>query len=248
MNFVLNVDMMYRLPGQNIEELLYDVENITSLGIDHITWFPYMPVPDTRVYKEIKKGKLPERPDLKEYFHMYRTLIERMNKKGYKEYTPYHFSLPDKECVYNKDRWGIPQQETVGIGAGAFSFFNNWIYANAHNVEDYLKLLNDKKYPALIGKKLTPEEKISRLAVLGIKLLSISKKEFKKHSGIEIETFYKNELKEIENLHLVKINEESIDCTLLGKAFNNDISKRFFVGSSRGKKQPLPINLKKVRI
>lgn len=241
-NFILNIDMIYRLPGQTQTEVAEDVDRVKSLGIDHVSWFPYVSHQGTPLAKKMNRGELPKKADKNQYFEMFNVILESMNHNGYQQYTPYYFSK-EKKCQYHIDRWQMPQLETIGIGAGAFSFFNGWIYANAHNINRYQEAINNQKPPIVMGRKLNPIEKITRLAVLGIKFFTTNMDEFQKYSGVKMDVFYQRELKILEELGLIEVHKNQIDCTLLGKAFNNDISTYFSTDSAKRISQPQAIHL-----
>lgn len=241
-NFILNVDMIYRLPGQTQTEVIEDVYKVKSLGIDHISWYPYISHQGTPLTKKMNRGELPKKADRNQYFGMFNLILKSMNRNGYQQYTPYYFSK-GKKCQYHIDRWQMPQLETLGIGAGAFSFFNGWIYANAHSIRSYKEAIGNHKPPIVMGRKLNSIEKITRLAVLGIKFFTLNIDEFQKYSGVKMDLFYQKELKILKNLGLIKVYKNRIDCTLLGKAFNNDISMYFSTDSAKFINQPQAIHL-----
>ena len=241
-NFAINIDMIYRLPGQTQSQVADDVDHVRSLGIDHISWFPYISHPGTPLSEKISRGEMSKTADRKQYFEMFNTILEHMNRAGYQQYTPYYYSR-EKQCQYHVDRWRMPQLEILGIGAGAFSFFNGWIYANAHSLDRYRKAVNEQKLPIVMGKKLSPAEKITRFAVLGSKFFTVNMEEFRQYSGVRMDVFYQKELELLERSGLIEIQENHVNCTLLGKAFNNDISMYFSADSARGKNQPQAVQL-----
>ncbi len=240
--FVLNIDMIYRLPGQTLAEVLEDVKRIKYLGIDHVSWFPYVSHQGTPMENRMAEGKRPDRADRDQYFKMFKVIIKSMKSDGYELYTPYYFSK-GRKCHYHIGRWRMPQRDTLGIGAGAFSFFNGWIYANAHNVKVYQEAIDSGKPPIVMGKRLDQIEKITRLAVLGVKFFTIDMDEFEKYTGVRMEVFYQKELKTLKNLGLIKIRKNLIECTLLGKAFNNDIAMYLSIDSAKSTNQPQAIQL-----
>jgi len=244
MNFNLNIDMIYRLPGQTEAEVVEEVKRVRSLGIDHFSWFPYITHQGTAMANRVNNGELPQRADRVLYFDMFNAVIKTMNEEGYQQYTPYYFAK-DKKCQYHIDRWQMPQLETLGIGAGAFSFFNGWIYTNMHNIKHYEETVNSGKAPVVMGKKLSLMERITRFMVLGIKFFEINKDDFEKISGAKIDVFYEKELKTLEDLGLVELREDSISCTMLGKAFNNDIANYLSIDSAKLISQPQAVDLMK---
>lgn len=241
-NFELNVDMIYNLPDQTLEQIIRDVENISSLGVHHISWFPYVLHRGTPFAENIIKSGRKNLTDKKRYFEAFCEVADRMSEAGYKQYTPYYFTKSN-QCNYHINRWKFPQIETIGLGAGAFSYFNGRIYTNAHNTEHYQSLIAQGKLPVVKGKRLNHFEKVSRLAVLGIKFFSIDLDEFKTLTGFELTDLYGKEIEEMLGLGLIDIDNRKLTCTLLGKAFNNDVSNYFVLEHLRGIAQPQATNI-----
>ena len=245
--FTLNIDMMYRLPGQTHDQIQIDVDAVRSLGVDHLSWFPYVPHAGTPLADRIDRGRVVAPADRTEYFKMYNTVVERMTDAGYRQYAPYYFTQAN-DCEYHVDRWRMPQLETLGIGAGAFSFFNGWIYANEHTPAKYQEAVDNQKPPIMMAKKLSTTERITRLAVLGVKFFAIDMEEFRQHSGVRMDELYEQELDLLEKSGLIEIRDNRIECTLLGKAFNNDIATILGTDTARRTKHPQAIDLMRVKL
>lgn len=241
-NFILNIDMIYRLPGQTDVEVVAEVNRVKSLGIDHFSWFPYITHPGTAMASRVQAGKLPQRANRALYLKMFNSVIETMGSEGYSQYTPYYFAKEHK-CQYHIDRWQMPQLETMGIGAGAFSFFNGWIYANAHNVKQYIEAVENQQAPVVMGKKLSTIEQLTRLMVLGIKYFTVNLNEFERLSGVKLTTLYHNELLLLEEQGLIEVTANEVRCTNLGKAFNNDLAYYFSTDLAKSINQPQAVDL-----
>ncbi|MBC8500950.1 MAG: coproporphyrinogen III oxidase family protein [DPANN group archaeon] len=237
--FFINTDFMYYLPGQNIADLEKDILEITSTNINHITFFPFMEIENTPIPGLIKKGKLPKKAGKKTYFAMYKKLLSIMHSKGYYEYTPYHFAKKGKEIQYNINRWGFPQKDILGLGAGAFSFFNETSYTNVHLVDEYIKCVKKNKIPILAGKRANDLEKITRCIVLGSKLFEINKTKFNEITGIDIDKYFKNEIKDLVKKGLIINLKNKFKLTTFGKAFSNEVSKTFYTKENKGFRQPV---------
>jgi oxygen-independent coproporphyrinogen-3 oxidase len=245
--FTLNIDMMYRLPGQTHDQIVTDVHGVRDLGVDHFSWFPYVPHAGTPLADRINRGRVVAPPDRSDYFRMYNTMAARMTGAGYRQYAPYYFTLGN-DCEYHVDRWRMPQLETLGIGAGAFAFFNGWIYTNEHSPARYQQAVNSRKPSVMMAKKLSSTERITRLAVLGIKFFTIDMEEFRRHSGIRMDELYEQELDLLEKSGLVEIRDNRIECTALGRAFNNDIATILGTDTARRTKHPQAIDLMRVKL
>jgi len=170
---------------------------------------------------------------------------ERLGESGYEGYTPYHFSLTGR-CQYHVDRWKMPQHETLGIGPGAFSFFNGRIYTNEHSPARYAEAVNRGLPPVMMAKKLTDTERITRLAVLGSKFFTLDFDEFRQASGVRLDEYYATELDLLQRAGLVEVRDDRMECTLKGMAFNNDVATVFATDTARRTKHPQAVDLMRV--
>ncbi len=245
--FILNIDMMYRLPGQTMDQVSADVHAIRSLGVDHVSWFPYVPHAGTPLADRIERGRVAQQGDRREYLDMFKAVADSMTYVGYRQYTPYYFTQGDP-CEYHVGRWRMPQRETLGIGAGAFAFFNGWIYANEHDPAKYRHAVDRHVLPVMRAKKLTTAEWITRLAVLGVHFFTINLADFERHSGVAMQDFYKQELEILQQTGLVEVRDGQLDCTLLGRAFNNDIATVLGTDTSRRTRHPQAIDLMRAKL
>jgi oxygen-independent coproporphyrinogen-3 oxidase len=241
-NFELNVDMIYNLPEQTLEQVIRDMENISSLGIHHISCFPYVLHRGTPFAENIVKNGGKNFSDKERFFEAFCEVMKKMGEAGYVQYTPYYYTKSNK-CNYHINRWKFPQIETIGLGAGAFSYFNGRIYTNAHNTEHYQSLIAENKLPLVKGKRLNYFEKVSRLAVLGTKFFSIDLDEFELYTGFDLIELYSKEIEEMLKLDLIEMDGRKLNCTLLGRAFNNDVSNYFVLEHLREVAQPQATNI-----
>lgn len=243
--FPINVDMMYRLPGQTLNELREDLDAVRSRDIEHMSWFPYVAHEGTSLAKRIDRGRVTQPAVRSEYFAMFKMVVNKMSDANYEQYTPYHFSLTGR-CQYHIDRWQMPQLETLGIGPGAFSFFNGSIYANEHNPSKYARAIDNNLPPVQMSKKLTETEKITRLAVLGSKFFTIDLDQFRQFSGVPMDLYYEKELDLLKRAGLIEIRGNRLECTMAGRAFNNDIATIFGTDTAQRTKHPQAIELMRV--
>ena len=237
----ISIDVMYRYPGQTVEEVREDMRSIVSMSdsIDHITLYSLILFPKLSIYKLVKNGKLPKQPSLETYYEMNKALTEELQKNGpYVEYTTNHFAKPGKENIYNLDRWGFPQKECLSFGPGAFSQVKDYVYCNEHKLEDYYTKLKKNIKPVQSGKKMTLIEQISRYLVLGCKNLEVNLDEFSKLVGLNIMEIYPEQIKQLTKSGLIKIENNKLQVTPDGKAWILDISKAFFTDNNKNFTQP----------
>ncbi|MGY5055120.1 coproporphyrinogen-III oxidase family protein [Streptomyces sp. 900105755] len=241
--FAVNIDMIYRLPGETLAEVEHDLDAVRRLGIDHMSWFPYVAHEGTSLARRIEKGRVAEPGSRLDYFAMYNAVTERLGESGYTGYTPYHFGLDGNVCHYHVDRWKMPQLETLGLGPGAFSFFNGHIYANEHNPGRYAEAVAAGTPPVQQAKRLDETESITRLAVLGSKLFSIDMTVFQQLTGVRMQDYYRRELELLSGAGLVVVVGDRLECTPVGRAFTNDIATVFATDTAARTRHPQGIDL-----
>ena len=108
----LNLDLMFGLPGQTIEQALADLRIATELQPAHISWYELTIEPNTWFYRHP-----PERPvdgDLWEMQQSGRTLLDAT---GYGRYEVSAYARDGRQCRHNMNYWQFG--DYLGIGAGA---------------------------------------------------------------------------------------------------------------------------------
>ena len=244
----INIDLIYRLPGQTLSEWEDDLEKAIELEPDHISCYSLGLGPGTKLFEKELKGEIPQRPSIEIDMKMYLLAREKLLEAGYVQYTVVDFAKPGKECVHHKINWEAPQGEYIGMGAGAFSFINGWIFCNIHHLEDYITAISKGIYPVLLGKKLTAEEKMSRFMVLGVKCLRVSKEKFKETFGINVEDVYGEVLDRLEKYELITVDESWISLTVKGMLYVDNVSKSFYTKENYMKRQPRGVELAQLRV
>jgi len=200
----INIDLMYAIPGETIEDLKKDLELFLSLDISHISTYSLILEENTKLYidnvKEIN-DKLDE--------EMYNLICETLKKNGYIHYEVSNFAKEGYESKHNLTYWN--NEEYYGFGLGASGYIKNIRYTNHQNLTEYLKRNYSKTNEVVDTLTLKEYEMILGLR----KLKGVSNKEFyeKYNTNIkdvfEIDKLLKNNLLIYENDHF-KIPEDKI--------------------------------------
>ncbi len=130
----INVDIMYALPSQSLENLAKTIDYVSKLNPDHISAYCLKIEEGTPFYKQKESLDLPSE---EVEYQMYMYLCSELEEKGYKQYEISNFSKPGKECVHNLTYW--LSKEYVGFGPSAHSYFNGKRYYYENDTEKYKK-------------------------------------------------------------------------------------------------------------
>ncbi|MXW07046.1 MAG: radical SAM family heme chaperone HemW [Gammaproteobacteria bacterium] len=108
----VNLDLMYGLPEQSIDDSLQDLQTAIALQPQHISWYELTLEPNT-VF-----GKHPPKiPPLEVRIEMSTQGIEMLGESGYQRYEVSAYARDHQMCAHNYNYWTFGNY--IGIGAGA---------------------------------------------------------------------------------------------------------------------------------
>lgn len=236
------IDLMYRLPGQTLEEWVADLDTAVASGVTHISAYSLFIEPGSPLAKVQHRGRLLPMPDDETDLEMFRIAIERLGEAGYELYTLYDFAKPGRQSDHHLVNWQAPQAEYVAVGAGAFGFVRNgeeeFVYGNINPLERYFETVDQGKLPIDFGIQLPREERMARYMVLGTNAPPIPKEPFAKRFGVTVEQVYGPEIAQLVEWGLIEDHPDRIDLTLRGKLYISNVGKMF--SSERNKRKPHP--------
>jgi oxygen-independent coproporphyrinogen-3 oxidase len=241
----LNIDLLYYLPGQGLEEALADLEAALRLKPEHITAYPLILSEGTPLQRERGRGKIPPQGDRHMEDQMARLVQERLTGAGYGQYLVWDFALPGSDCLHH--RWCLepPHREYIGLGAGAYSHIRGCTYLNLHGLNDYCEAVVKGRFPVSFGKKLTIEDEMHRYMVLGIYFVSLKKSLFQRRFGVPVEVVFGETIQRMQRAGWLRDQGDEIRLTEEGKIYVSNVSNAFYAAGDRGKPHAIPVVLQK---
>ena len=148
-----NLDIMYALPGQNLQDLEKDVETALSFKPPHVSIYHLTIEPNT-VFAKYP----PALPEDDTAYAMMDRITEMTAANGLARYEVSAYAKRDHACWHNLNYWQFG--DYLGIGAGAHSKLTF-----AHRVMRQVRFREPQKYmeQALQGLPVTRSEDVSRL-------------------------------------------------------------------------------------
>jgi oxygen-independent coproporphyrinogen-3 oxidase len=108
----VNVDLMYALPGQTLENALADIETAVGIGPAHVSAYHLTIEPNTLFYRAP-----PPLPDDDVAAEMQDAIEAALAQAGYEHYETSAFARRGFRCAHNLNYWRFG--DYVGLGAGA---------------------------------------------------------------------------------------------------------------------------------
>ncbi|MFO1308866.1 MAG: radical SAM family heme chaperone HemW [Burkholderiales bacterium] len=108
----VNLDLMFALPGQRLDDALADVEEALAFRTTHLSCYELTIEPNTAFHRHP-----PDRPDEDEADAMQSAIEARLAQAGYERYEVSAYAKPGHRCGHNVNYWRFG--DYLGIGAGA---------------------------------------------------------------------------------------------------------------------------------
>lgn len=150
----LDIDIMTNIPGQTIDDIVYDLKTVYSYDIDQVSIYPLIVFPMTSMDRIIREKGLSRFSELGEK-RILQIIDEISTQHNYKRSSIWTYGK-DMDNRYTS----VTRESFIGIGAGASSLFNNYFYLNTFNVNEYINSLNKGSLPVNIVNIMTEREKM----------------------------------------------------------------------------------------
>lgn len=219
----VNLDVMYALPEQSLEDALRDADIACQLKPAHLSFYHLTLEPNTAFHRTP-----PSLPDDDTSATMQEEIEQRLVQHGYVNYETSAFAQPGMQCKHNLNYWTFG--DYLGIGAGAhskLSFHDKLIRQSRHK--------HPKRYMEFVpqGKAVDQEWRIE-LDALGFEFMmnalrlhdGFSPDLFQQRTGLPLITI-RDKLQDAVQQGLLEHQETRIRPTFKGRRFLNNLLEMF---------------------
>jgi len=134
------VDLIYGSPGDTLQGLERDLDQLLSYNPPHISAYSLTIEPRTRLGRQLELGRL-QPADEEEVALQMRAIRDRLQDKGLYRYEVSNFSKPGCEAIHNRRYWD--HTPYLGFGPSAHSFWldskGGWRWTNPPDLKSYLR-------------------------------------------------------------------------------------------------------------
>lgn len=218
----LNLDIMYGLPQQSLEDALFDLETALAFQPVHFSWYQLTIEPNTLFYH--RKPSLP--PD-ESIDIIQREGLARLKAQGLHQYEVSAYAQTGHECIHNRNYWEFG--DYLGIGAGAHSKLT-------HKEKGSVTRLMQVKHPMAYldtTKRILKEQIVSEKDLIFEFMLNALRLSagfdlalFSERTGLALDCIHPLLAKAKQN-GLLKVEANLIYPTELGKKFLNNLIMLF---------------------
>jgi len=130
----LNLDLMFGLPGQTLEQWRTTLARAIDLQPEHFSTYCLSFEEDTEFFKLFQAGHLQHHAERE--LAMYELALETLAAAGYRQYEISNFAKPGRECRHNIAGW--EGRDYLGLGPSACSTVAGRRWQNIANIDQYV--------------------------------------------------------------------------------------------------------------
>jgi len=224
-----NLDLMFGLPNQTIDQSLSDIKTAIELQPAHLSCYQLTIEPNTLFH-----AHPPVLPDDDSIWAMQQQIQGKLAEYGYRQYEVSAYARRGRECRHNLNYWRFG--DYLGIGAGAHGKISD-----AKGITRTWKLKHPSKYmetagtPAATGgsQRLTPDDAAMEFMLNALRLADgFAPPLFQQRTGLPL-AIIDAPLRQAEQQQLITCDREMIRPTELGHRFLNDLLLLFLPANNR---------------
>lgn len=184
----INIDLMFGLPNQSVEEWEESLNEITKLKPEHISAYSLIVEEGTAFYKLYENNKL-ILPNEEDERLMYNSTLNILKKYGYNQYEISNFSFKGKECKHNIVYWDL--DDYLGLGSSSSSYIDGIRYKNFEDIEEYIMNIKSNDSAIMETYRNTMEDNMSEFIFMNLrKKMGFSKNRFKERFRKDVYSVY----------------------------------------------------------
>ena len=219
----INVDLIFSLPDESLDDLKLDLEKIIELSPEHISTYSLIVENGTKIKELIEENadgyNLPSE-DIERQMYWY--IKNTLEEKGYRHYEISNFAKEGYESKHNLNCWN--QKEYFGFGAAAHSFIDGIRFSNKKILSEYIFNFKSRD----IEEKMNREELAKEYMMLGLrKIDGVSISEFERKFNLNPLLYFRFEISKLVDEDLIEVDLDDIKLTKKGLDFANIVWEEF---------------------
>ena len=219
----INVDLIFSLPDESLDDLKLDLEKIIELSPEHISTYSLIVENGTKIKELIEENddgyNLPSE-DIERQMYWY--IKNTLEEKGYRHYEISNFTKEGYESKHNLNCWN--QKEYFGFGAAAHSFIDGIRFSNKKILSEYIFNFKSRD----IEEKMNREELAKEYMMLGLrKIDGVSISEFERKFNLNPLLYFRFEISKLTDEDLIEVDLDDIKLTKKGLDFANIVWEEF---------------------
>ena len=221
----LNLDLIFALPGQSLQEWQADLDQALALQPEHLSLYQLTIEKNTEFGRLKDLGQFQETDD-DSCADMYEMALDFTQEAGCQQYEISHFARPGRRCQHNWIYWR--NQPYLGFGVSAASYLNGVRWTNCGDWESYAAAAPTGRIPRDSQEELAPRQALAEEIMLGLRTAEgISIAEISGRYGIDAAQIYSSSIALLAQEGLIECSSDRISLTRRGMLLANSVCGEF---------------------
>ena len=220
----VNLDLMYGLPKQTLEQAKQDVETALSFKTPHLSFYNLTLEPNT--YFASFPPNLPSEDEVDAIFEQN---LDLLTKAGYQRYEVSAYAQKNQECKHNLNYWRFG--DYIGIGAGAHGKISYpdriTRQVRERHPETYMAAMESKGNALIESREIPAKDLPFEFMLNALRLKDgVDTSTFSERTGLPLSVISKG-LEEASKKGLLDENPSKLKATDLGIRYLNNLQEMF---------------------
>lgn len=235
----INIDLIYGLPLQTPETFAQTLDSVIEMRPDRVAMYSFAFVPWKSKQQNIMTEEMLPPPELK--VELYLLGLRKFTEAGYHQIGMDHFALPDDELALavqnhtlHRNFMGYttkPASDTIAFGVSGIGDLQGAYVQNLKGNDEYYRAIREGRLPVFRGILLSRDDTIRRHVITQIMCnFHLDTHEVERRFDLDFASYFAAELKELEEperMGFVRVSEEAIEVTPLGRVFIRNVAMSF---------------------
>jgi oxygen-independent coproporphyrinogen-3 oxidase len=225
----INIDLIAGMMGESDDRWREAVRRALELAPDSVTIYQ-MELPYNTVISQemIKKGLSSPIADWATKRRWVDYAFEQFQERGYRAASAYTLATTAKPCrfIYTDALWH--GGDMIGLGVSSFSHFGGVNFQNAHQIEEYLRVLETDRLQLWRALPLTAKQRLIREMILQLKTGSLDMGYFRRKFDVDIWREFQAVYERLGEQGLLERKDERIELTRRGLLEVDHFLSEFF--------------------
>ena len=213
----INIDLISGMMGETEAKWRETVRRAIELEADSVTIYqmelPYNTIISQEMIKQGVPSPIADWPTKRRWLNY---AFDQFQEHGYRVVSATTVANNKKpgRFIYTDALWH--GGDMIGLGVSSFSHFGGVNFQNAHNFEEYVRILNTDQLPLLRAVSLTPKQRLIREMILQLKTGSLDRAYFLRKFGVDVWREFRSDYERLSQEHLLERDGDTITLTRRG--------------------------------
>lgn len=221
----INLDLMFGLPGQSIENWRETLAGAIALAPTHLSCYGLILEPGTPFATWEAAGLL-DVPSDDSQAEMYDIARKVLRAAGYDHYEISNFCLPGWQSEHNLIYWH--NRAFLGLGSGATGYVHGLRYTNVADIQEYVNSWAKGTPPYQESTEVTKDQEMDETMMVGMRLLQgVAEADFEGRYKVSFWQIYGPQITKLQQNGLAEYADGYLRVTERGLFLENMVSGAF---------------------